>query len=31
MPGKNIFHNLQQLDTSYLLDPSIKHDLEEEM
>lgn len=30
MPGKNIFHNLQQLDTSYLLDPSIKHDLEEE-
>lgn len=30
MPGKNIFHNLQQMDTSYLLDPSIKQELNTE-
>lgn len=28
MPGKNIFKNLQQIDTSYLLDPSVKQELE---
>lgn len=30
MPGKNIFHNLQQMDTSYLLDPSLEQKLKEE-
>ena len=30
MPGKNIFHNLQQMDTSYLLDPSLEKELEKE-
>jgi hypothetical protein len=30
MPGKNIFRNLQQMDTSYLLDPSLKKELEKE-
>ena len=30
MPGKNIFHNLQQMDTSYLLDPSLEQELEKE-
>ena len=30
MPGKNIFRNLQQMDTSYLLDPSLEKELEKE-
>lgn len=30
MPDKNIFHNLQQMDTSYLLDPSLEKELEKE-
>jgi len=30
MPSKNIFHNLQQMDTSYLLDPSLEQKLKEE-
>lgn len=30
MPGKNIFHNLQQMDMSYLLDPSLEKELEKE-
>ena len=30
MPGKNIFLNLQQMDTSYLLDPSLEKELEKE-
>lgn len=30
MPSKNIFHNLQQMDTSYLLDPSLEKELEKE-
>ena len=30
MPKKNIFQNLQQMDTSYLLDPTVKQELEKE-
>lgn len=30
MPGKNIFRNLQQMDTSYLLDPTVKKELDKE-
>lgn len=30
MPGKNIFHNLQKMDMSYLLDPSLEKELEKE-
>lgn len=30
MPGKKILQNLQQMDTSYLLDPSLEQELEEE-
>ena len=30
MPGKKILQNLQQMDTSYLLDPSLEQKLEEE-
>lgn len=30
MPSKNIFRNLQQMDTSYLLDPSLEKELEKE-
>lgn len=30
MPKKNIFQNLQQMDTSYLLDPTVKQELKKE-